>query len=172
MERKRPFDVLRAAAQLRARGRLVEVAFAGSGELQGALAETAAAAGVPVRFHGFVNQSELPGIYTSADVIVLPSDGRETWGLVVNEAMACGVPAIVSDAVGCGPDLVEPGVTGEIFPLGDVPALADALDTVLSFKRDRTRAALAGRMQTYSPERAAQGIAGAVGTLRSKGEAE
>ncbi|MCF8533102.1 MAG: glycosyltransferase family 4 protein [Reyranella sp.] len=171
MERKRPFDVLRAAAQLRARGRPVEVAFAGSGELQGALAETAAAAGVPVRFHGFVNQSELPGIYTSADVIVLPSDGRETWGLVVNEAMACGVPAIVSDAVGCGPDLVEPGVTGEIFPLGDVPALADALDTVLSFKRDRTRAALAGRMQTYSPERAAQGIAGAVGTLRSRGEA-
>ena len=171
MERKRPFDVLRAAAQLRARGRLVEVAFAGSGELQGALAETAAAAGVPVRFHGFVNQSELPGIYTSADVIVLPSDGRETWGLVVNEAMACGVPAIVSDAVGCGPDLVEPGVTGEIFPLGDVPALADALEAVLSFKRDRTRAALAGRMQTYSPERAAQGIAGAVGTLRSRGEA-
>jgi glycosyltransferase involved in cell wall biosynthesis len=172
MERKRPFDVLRAVAQLRARGCLVEVAFAGSGELQGALAETAAAADVPVRFFGFVNQSELPGIYASADVTVLPSDGRETWGLVVNEAMACGVPAVVSDAVGCGPDLVQAGVTGETFPLGDVAALAGAIETVLSLDRDRTRHALAARMQTYSPERAARGIAGAVSALKSRSRAE
>jgi len=54
----------------------------------------------------------------------LPSDYGETWGLVVNEAMACGRPAIVSDRVGCHPDLIRPGQTGEIFPFGDINALA------------------------------------------------
>jgi glycosyltransferase involved in cell wall biosynthesis len=167
MERKRPFDVLRAAAKVIARGRKVEVGFAGSGDLQGGLSELAAASGVRAHFHGFVNQSELPAVYASADVLVLPSDGRETWGLVVNEAMACGLPAIVSDAVGCGPDLIEPGLTGAVFPLGDVDRLADAIEAVLAFERAPTRKALAERMETYSPARAAQGIAGAAAALAS-----
>jgi glycosyltransferase involved in cell wall biosynthesis len=47
--------------------------------------------------------------------------------LVVNEAMACGLPAIVSDQVGCGPDLIVPGKTGFVFPLGDVAALASQM---------------------------------------------
>ena len=168
IERKRPFDVLRAASQVAGRGVPVEVAFAGSGDLQAALTGAAAAAGLRAHFHGFVNQSELPTVYAAADVVVLPSDGRETWGLVVNEAMACGVPAVVSDAVGCGPDLVEPGVTGAVFPLGDATALAVGIETVLAFDRDRTRRALAERMETYSPARAAQGIAGAASALKSQ----
>ncbi|MBI3199820.1 MAG: glycosyltransferase family 4 protein, partial [Rhodospirillales bacterium] len=168
IERKRPFDVLQAASQLAGRGVPVEVAFAGSGDLQAALASAAAAAGLRAYFHGFVNQSELPAIYAASDAVVLPSDGRETWGLVVNEAMACGVPAVVSDAVGCGPDLVEPGITGAVFPLGDAAALADGIEKVLAFDGDRTRRALAKRMETYSPARAAQGIAGAASALKSK----
>jgi len=168
IERKRPLDVLRAAALLAGRGDTIEVAFAGSGELQDALTNAAAAAGLRAHFHGFVNQSELPAIYAAADVMVLPSDGRETWGLVVNEAMACGVPAVVSDAVGCGPDLVEPGLTGAVFPLGDVAALANGIKTVLAFDRGRTQKALAERVETYSPLRAAQGIAGAASALKSK----
>jgi glycosyltransferase involved in cell wall biosynthesis len=168
IERKRPFDVLRAASQLAARGASIEVAFAGSGDLQAALTAAAAAAGLRSLFHGFVNQSELPAVYSAADVLVLPSDGRETWGLVVNEAMASGVPAVVSDAVGCGPDLVEPGVTGATFPLGDVGALAGGIETVLSLDPDQTRKALAERMETYSPARAAQGIAGAASALKSR----
>jgi len=172
IERKRPFDVLQAAARLAAEGRPVDVAFAGSGDQQGALAAAAATSGVSVHFHGFVNQSYLPGIYAAADVIVLPSDGRETWGLVVNEAMACGVPAVVSDAVGCGPDLVESGVTGAVFPLGNVAALADGIGKVLSFDPVRTRQALAERMETYSPARAAQGIAGAASALKSRSRTE
>lgn len=168
IERKRPFDVLQAASQVVGRGVPVEVAFAGSGDLHDALTTAAAAAGLRAHFHGFVNQSELPAVYAAADVIVLPSDGRETWGLVINEAMACGVPAVVSDAVGCGPDLVEPGVTGAVFPLGDTAALAAGIETVLAFDRDRTRRALAERMETYSPARAAQGIAGAASALKSQ----
>ncbi len=172
IERKRPFDLLQAAARLAADGRPVDVVFAGSGDQQDALATAAAASGVRTHFHGFVNQSELPGIYAAADVIVLPSDGRETWGLVVNEAMACGVPAVISDAVGCGPDLVETGVTGEVFPLGNVAVLAEAIGKVLSFDPIRTRKALAERMETYSPARAAQGIAGAASALKSRSSTE
>jgi glycosyltransferase involved in cell wall biosynthesis len=169
IQRKRPLDVLDAAALLRRRGVEVEVAFAGSGELEDSLKRAASAAGVPAKFHGFVNQSALPGKYASADMLVLPSDGLETWGLVVNEAMACGVPAVVSDAVGCGPDLIERGRTGMIFPLGDIPALAGAMEAVLGFDRDRTHEAIAARMAVYSPSRAAQGIVDAavvVGGLR------
>ena len=87
---------------------------------------------LPVSFAGFLNQGEIPAAYAACDALVLPSDYGETWGLVVNEAMACGVPAVVSDAVGCGPDLVEEGQTGMIFPLGDIPALARAIEAVLA----------------------------------------
>jgi glycosyltransferase involved in cell wall biosynthesis len=84
---------------------------------------------LPVTFAGFLNQSEIVRAYVAADCLVLPSDAGETWGLVVNEAMACGLPAIVSDQVGCGPDLVTEGVTGSIFPMGDLGALAQRLIT-------------------------------------------
>jgi glycosyltransferase involved in cell wall biosynthesis len=91
----------------------------------------------------------------------------ETWGLVVNEAMACGVPAVVSDAVGCGPDLIEPGVTGAVAPLDDVPALATAIASVLALDIGMTRRALAERMETYSPARAAEGLLEAADALAS-----
>lgn len=166
IERKRPFDLLRAAAQMQ--GSDVEVAFAGSGELEDALRRAAASTGVAATFHGFVNQSALPAIYASADVLVLPSDGLETWGLVVNEAMACGVPAVVSDAVGCGPDLVEAGKTGAVFPLGDVASLAKAIEDVLALDPVATARHLAERMAIYSPARAAEGIIAGATSLASQ----
>jgi glycosyltransferase involved in cell wall biosynthesis len=165
VERKHPLDLVRAAARVRSPGGVLEVAFAGSGELASSLEQAAAAAGLPAVFHGFVNQSALPAIYSAADVLVLPSDGLETWGLVVNEAMSCNLPAVVSDAVGCGPDLVEPGVTGATFPLGDVAALAKAIETVLSLDPQQTAVRLAERMTVYSPARAAQGIMEAAAAL-------
>jgi glycosyltransferase involved in cell wall biosynthesis len=63
---------------------------------------------------------------------VLPSDSRETWGLVVNEAMASGLPSIVSDACGCGEDLVEPLGAGFRFRHGDTESLSNSLRLVLS----------------------------------------
>jgi glycosyltransferase involved in cell wall biosynthesis len=79
-----------------------------------------------VHWEGFVNQSALPAYYRASDVLVLPSR-FEPWGLVVNEAMACGTPCIVSDVVGAGPDMVEGQDTGLIIPHDDVEALAAAL---------------------------------------------
>ena len=82
---------------------------------------------LPVSFAGFLNQTEMPRAYAAADCLVLPSDYGETWGLVVNEAMACGLPAIVSDRVGCGPDLVMEGKTGFVFSFGDAESLAERM---------------------------------------------
>jgi glycosyltransferase involved in cell wall biosynthesis len=83
-----------------------------------------------VVFLEFQNQSRMPLVYRTGDVLVLPSKGRyETWGLAVNEAACCGLPAIVSSHVGCGPDLVEDGVTGWVFEAGNVAALQRALET-------------------------------------------
>lgn len=79
---------------------------------------------------GFRNQSELPRFYDLCDVFVLPSI-HEPWGLVVNEAMNAGKAIVVSDQVGCQPDLVEDGDNGVVFPARNVGALADALATVL-----------------------------------------
>lgn len=79
-----------------------------------------------IHWAGFVNQKDLPLYYRAADICILPSR-VEAWGLVVNEAMACGTPCIVSDAVGCGPDLVSKPGTGLVIPVGDSTALADAM---------------------------------------------
>lgn len=169
--RKHPVDVLRAAAMLEKQGIPVEVAFAGSGELESVLRDTARELGVATIFHGFVNQSEMPAVYASCDVMVLPSDGLETWGLAVNEAMACGVPAVVSDAVGCGPDLIEEGVTGATFPEGDISSFARALVTAITLDRSRTQQELAARMQIYSPLGAAKGIVQAATALAVRSSA-
>ena len=79
---------------------------------------------------GFRNQSELPGFYDLCDVFVLPSI-HEPWGLVVNEAMNAGKPIIVSDQVGCQPDLVDNEDNGLVFPARNVGALTGALANVL-----------------------------------------
>ncbi|MEO6830434.1 MAG: glycosyltransferase family 4 protein, partial [Acidobacteriaceae bacterium] len=84
-----------------------------------------------IRLLGFRNQSELPRYYDLCTVFVLPSV-HEPWGLVVNEVMNAGRAVIVSDQVGCQPDLVVDGENGCVFPARNVAALADALERVLA----------------------------------------
>ena len=91
----------------------------GDGPLRRQMEEYVVQAKIPVSFVGFLNQGEISKAYVSADCLVLPSDASETWGLVVNEAFVCGIPAIVSDAVGCAPDLIVEGETGWVFQIGD-----------------------------------------------------
>jgi len=116
-----------------------------------------------------VNQRELPAYYSASDVLVLP--GCESWGLVVNEAMACGVPAVVSDAAGCAPDVIEEGGTGWVFPARDVPALAQRL---IEF-RGASADALRRKCAEYSMARATEGLekalAAVTGNFRMHGEA-
>lgn len=103
----------------------------GDGEQRAALERQAAATGFgSIRFCGFRNQSEMPRFFDLATVFVLPSR-HEPWGLIVNEVMNAARPAIVSDDVGCAPDLIDDGGNGCIVPVGDVDALARALERVL-----------------------------------------
>ncbi|MEQ1895763.1 MAG: glycosyltransferase family 4 protein [Vicinamibacterales bacterium] len=149
IEKKRPADFVDAVALLGARGIPARGFIVGSGPLEGALRRQTAERGAPVHFLGFQNQSTIPVCYAAADCLVLPSDGGETWGLVVNEAMACGVPAIVSDAVGCADDMILEGETGFTFPCGDVGALAGRMQTyVTNAARSRGRFAHAASQRS------------------------
>jgi glycosyltransferase involved in cell wall biosynthesis len=104
----------------------------GDGEERAALEERAVKSGCSsIRFCGFRRQSELPKFFDVATVFVLPSRD-EPWGLIVNEVMNSGRAVIVSDDVGCQADLVEDGVEGYIFPVGNIAALTEALQKVLA----------------------------------------
>jgi len=156
--KKRPLDLIEAVA---ASGRRdLHAVFVGDGELREACRRTAERLGVAATFAGFHNQSQLPAAYATMDVLVLPSDARETWGLVVNEAMACGTPAIVSNAAGCAPDLVRDGETGYSYPVGDVARLGLHLDSVASSPELRQRLGDDARRHVarYTAEAAAAGV--------------
>jgi glycosyltransferase involved in cell wall biosynthesis len=131
IDKKRPLDLLNAVEiavrDLRMPKKGLHLLMVGDGELREECERFVHEHGLPVTFTGFLNQSELPRAYAAADCLVLPSDYGETWGLVVNEAMACGLPAIVSDRVGCHPDLIRQERTGAVFPFGDSTALAEQL---------------------------------------------
>jgi glycosyltransferase involved in cell wall biosynthesis len=166
---KRPLDLLRAFAKLNlANARLV---FAGSGPLRAQLESEAAELGIAsrVRFLGFVNQSQLPAVYGSADVMVLPSE-YEPFAVVVNEAMCCGCPVIASDRVGAARDLVAPLNPELVFRCGDIDALVVALRKALA---DRARlhalsdSALA-HIQTWSPDRNIAATVEAIGRAVSR----
>jgi glycosyltransferase involved in cell wall biosynthesis len=159
--KKRPLDFIRSLALVSKEypGR-VHGLVAGTGELESQMRSVAELTGAAVTFAGFLNQSEIGTAYAAADCLVLPSDDRETWGLVTNEAMIFGLPAIVSDRVGCGPDLVKEGETGFTFPVGETEALAGRMSALLaSPARIRTMGS-AAQMQvaSYSPERGARAV--------------
>jgi glycosyltransferase involved in cell wall biosynthesis len=154
IKKKRPMDVVEAARLLRSDGRLrnIHLLFAGSGELGGALRHACRVVhdaeretgklpraeesfstrdGAPVAsFAGFLNQTKISRAYVAADCLVLPSEHGETWGLVVNEALASGTPAIASTSCGCTEDLLPSTSGRRSFVAGDVRGLAEALLTV------------------------------------------
>src|SRR5262249_46099956 len=124
VERKHPLDLIRACAALGPDASLLVV---GSGPLEDALRAEATRRRVDLKLAGFLNQTELGCAYASADCLALPSDRSETWGLVVNEALATGLPCVVSDRVGCAPDLIRAGETGFVHRVETVDALASSL---------------------------------------------
>jgi len=125
--KKRPLDAVRAVATM---GPRAVLAIAGSGRLEDDVHAEATRLGVRIAPLGFVNQHQLGLVYAAADCLVLPSSREESWGLVVNEAMATGLPAVVTVQVGCAQDLVVPGETGEVCRAEDPTDLARALERV------------------------------------------
>lgn len=160
--RKGPDLLLRALKQLPADTRnQVEVLFLGSGELQEALQALALhTPAITAHFVGFQNQAHLSQYYHAADMLVLPSLVSETWGLVVNDALHHGLPCVVSDAVGCALDLVESGVTGEVFEAGSEESLVRAIVRALPLTDTaETRAKCREKVGGYTIPKAAEGIA-------------
>lgn len=149
--KKRPLDLVAAVRNplLENQGRPLHILFVGAGELAGELRTNCSVAFDGVRenagqsndqndgtrprasFTGFLNQTEISRAFVAADCLALPSDHRETWGLIVNEAMASGLPCITSDACGCSEDLVAPINPEFRYKLGDTTALANALLTLM-----------------------------------------
>lgn len=131
MRRKHPDDVIEAVAHLSKEGIRATLFLVGTGEMESTLRARVAELNLPdVVFGGFINQAELPRIYAASDVFVLPAES-EPWGLIVNEVMCAGLPVVVSEEVGCVPDLVHDGVNGCHMRAGDVDSLTAALGNVL-----------------------------------------
>ena len=113
---KNPFQLLDAYQRLEMpRKALV---FVGDGDLKEPLMDHVANNQIgSVYFPGFQDRNEISKFYTVSDVLVLPSE-RETWGMVVNEAMCFGLPIIVSEAVGASADMVLNGQNGFCYTAG------------------------------------------------------
>jgi glycosyltransferase involved in cell wall biosynthesis len=156
--KKHPLDFVRAcAAAARRAARPLWGVMVGDGPMRPEVEGLARSLEAPVRFAGFRNQSELPACYAAADVLVLPSDGGETWGLVVNEAMACGVPAIVTREAGCSDDLIDEARTGFTYPAGDLEQLVDCMMRYLDGDTSAMRCQAGQKIAGYTVERAVDG---------------
>ena len=161
---KRPLDLVQAFAKANVANSLL--LFAGDGPLKEELQAETARLGIsePVRFLGFVNQTQLPALYTAADVMVLPSE-YDAFGVVVNEAMLCGCPAIASDSVGAGRDLIAPVDPSFILSLRGcqhfaAPCCAAYFWIATIWPNSQTGAR--ERMKTWSPREYIAGVLEAV----------
>lgn len=111
--KKRPVELMEAFLREAPAGWVLVML--GDGVLGGQVRQIAERQPARCRVLPFQNQSRMPVAYRLGDVFVLPSAYAETWGLAVNEALACGRPVLVSDRVGCAEDVVEPGWNGLVF---------------------------------------------------------
>lgn len=141
--------------------------FVGSGPMEQQLRDTASQRSMPnVTFAGFVNQHEMPAMYAASDVFAMPSE-NETWGLVLNEAMAAGLSPIASDDVGAAADLIQQGRTGFVFPSRDWSEMQKCVVRLITDPQLRVEMghAAAARSLTYSYEASVAGILEALSSL-------
>jgi glycosyltransferase involved in cell wall biosynthesis len=165
------FEFVSAYAQLNERLRRdFGLVFVGDGPCRAQLQEDASAVSPgAIHFAGFTHREQLPIYYALAEMLALPTY-TDTWGLVVNEAMACGLPIILSEAAGCAADLVTADWNGCLISPRDVSSLASAM-TILATRPDLRRVMSehsVERIAQYSPSAWAAGIARAVQPLAGK----
>ncbi|MBC7266472.1 MAG: glycosyltransferase family 4 protein [Coriobacteriia bacterium] len=158
--------LIEAVALLESRPKLLIV---GTGQLADDLRALAAARNVDLVLAGGLQPADMPAMYASANVFVLPSVTtrvfRETWGLACNEAMCQGVPVICTDAVGAAAGgLVEHGVTGLVVPERDVVSLSEMIHRLLSDGEYARRIGESGRrrVQTVTYDRMVDAFASAI----------
>jgi glycosyltransferase involved in cell wall biosynthesis len=157
------FDLLRAYTALDGSSRSrIGLMFVGDGPARAQLAHEAASSDA-VSFTGFLQKEDTPALYALAEALVLPTHS-DPWGLVVNEAMACSLPVIVSAVAGCAADLVVAGVTGFQFAAHDVEGLTLILRKFIQSPDLKiTMGANSGQhIQRHTPSAWAEGAAHAV----------
>lgn len=150
ISKKRPLDIIKAVEQLQQKNK-IHLIFVGDGQLyheikensnivydkENGIVDEKPQLEVKVSIIGFLNQSEIPRAYAIADCLVLPSNYGETWGLVVNEAMAAGVPVIVSDQCGSAEDLVKPINPALVYETGNIQKLSKSISSLMKTPMDR-----------------------------------
>jgi glycosyltransferase involved in cell wall biosynthesis len=160
---KRPMDLLRAFSSAAIPNS--KLVFAGDGAQRAELEKETSACNLSgkVQFFGFVNQSQLPKLYKSSDLMVIPSR-YEPFGLVVNEAMLCNCPVIASDRVGAVRDLITHSETGYLYRCDDANALAVLLQSVLGnpAQLQSVRQNALQRIRTWTPQASADALVQAV----------
>ena len=139
-----------------------DLVIVGDGPLRESLLEKSVKLGLQKKIHfpGYLNAADTQLMYASASVFILPSSHFEQWGLVVNEAMAAGLPVLVSNICGCVPDLVVEGVTGYSFDPGDVNELINQMISMSSGEIDLKLMGKNAKQQIngYTPELFAQNL--------------
>lgn len=150
ISKKRPLDLIEAVKVLAGKVK-IHLLYVGDGELYNDLKRSAHVVydkekgivdennklEVKISIVGFLNQTEIPKAYSIADCLVLPSNYGETWGLVVNEAMASSIPAIVSNQCGSAEDLVKPINTQLTFETGNINELAKSINWLIENPVDK-----------------------------------
>jgi glycosyltransferase involved in cell wall biosynthesis len=164
------FDLLEAYGRLPPEVRAaVDLVVVGEGTARAELARRAVHI-KPGQLHcaGFIHREQLADYYALAEVLVFPSH-TDPWGLVVNEAMACGLPVISSNAAGCTADLVHDHWNGWVVRRGDVAQIASAMEELARDTAGRARMGNRSRecILSYSPEDCAAGIAEAARFVKS-----
>jgi len=135
ISKKRPLDVIEAFKKACLKDKSIRLKMIGTGELIKKC--KIEAKGISnIEFLGFKNQKVLRKEYLNSNTLILTSDYKETWGLVVNEIFSCGLPVIVSSACGCSPDLVNER-TGIIYTYKNIAELTDAILQMSSMQKDK-----------------------------------
>jgi 1,2-diacylglycerol 3-alpha-glucosyltransferase len=155
-EEKNVAGLLKSYVAYRKAGGTWHLVLVGSGPQAKTLRQSAAdsAFSQEIHFAGHKSSGEISPYYSFADCFILPST-REPWGLVVNEAMATGLPVIVSNRCGCVRDLVEHGRNGLVFDPFHEGDLSDCMHLLENFsceKRDQMGALSSERIKKHSPE--------------------
>jgi glycosyltransferase involved in cell wall biosynthesis len=167
IEVKQPELLLRAFAEVRRR-HACHLVYVGDGSLRGRIEAQAREFGISdVHVTGFVNQTRIPEMLACGDIFVLASY-HEPWGLAVNEAMATGLPVVVTDRVGCAVDLVEDGGNGYVVRYDDSIQLAQRLEILVGSPHLRSEFGKRSidLIDNWSIEKTADGIvSGAQGNL-------
>jgi glycosyltransferase involved in cell wall biosynthesis len=171
IKEKGVFDLLDAYSQLGPEIRRdIGLVFVGGGSSRPELVDRASQIQPgKIQFPGFLHREELAQVYGLAEAFIFPTHS-DPWGLVVNEAMACGLPIVSTTVAGCTPDLVEDGSNGFVVEPCDPSGLASAMNTLAT--NPEMWAAMGRksreRIELYSPETWAEGMVKAVQSVVAK----